>query len=398
MARPSVAVVGAGIGGLSAALALIRRGFAAKVYEQAAVLDEVGAGVQISANGTRVLFDLGLKDRLMASAVVPTDKRIRLWSTGESWKGFDVGPFSETLYGAPYLTLHRHDLHTALAEAVVAQQPDALVLGARCIGLEQDASSAVLAFEDGREARADVVIGADGVHSEVRRALFGPDRPRFTGIVAWRAVIPAKRLEPRLMQPVSTTWIGPGGHVVHYPLRRGELMNYVSVIERDDWQVESWSLQGSVEECLADYAGWHQDVQALIRAMDRPYKWALLGREPMDEWSQGRVTLLGDACHPMLPFLAQGAVMALEDGLVLARCLERHPHDLSTAFAAYEAVRRDRTSQVVRAAEANGRRYHALQLGDARAAQAYVAEQWDEAAVKARFEWLFSYDAGTVPV
>ena len=398
-----VAVVGAGIGGLAAALALLRRGFEVTVYEQATALGEVGAGVQISANGTRVLFDLGLEAAIMASAVVPERKVIRLWDTGQSWKAFDVGPMSVELYGSPYLTLHRHDLQQALAEGVRAAPMGAIVLGARCVALDQDPAGVTLWFEDGREARDDIVIGADGVHSQVRRLLFGPDDARFTGVVAWRGVIPAERLPPRLLAPLSTTWVGPGGHVVHYPLRRGELMNFVSVVERDDWRVESWSVEGRAEECLADYAGWHPDVHILIGAIERPYKWALLGREPMAGWSRGRVTLLGDACHPILPFLAQGAAMALEDGLVLARCLQAHSGargaaDPAAAFAAYEAARLERTTRTVRGAAANQARYHDQDLGRADTVQAYVDREWSEDRVRARYDWIFSYDAVTAPI
>ena len=391
--RPRIAIIGAGIGGLAAALALLNRGFDVTVYEQAVALGEVGAGVQISANGTRVLFELGLKARVMATAVVPSAKLIRLWNTGQTWKGFDVGSVSETLYGAPYLTLHRHDLHQALADGVRMARADALELGKTCVGVDQDERGVAIRFEDGSEARADLVVGADGVHSAVRRALFGSDEARFTGVTAWRGVIPTSGLDPRLMAPQSVTWIGHGAHVVHYPLRGGTLMNYVSVVERDDWQVESWSVQGTVEECLADYVGWHPDVHGLIRATERPYKWALLGRDPMSAWSQGRITLLGDACHPMLPFLAQGAVMALEDAMVLARCLETCPGDHAEAFARYERARVGRTSAVVRGAAANQARYHDPRLADAAGAQDYVQRVWAEEQVKARYEWMFAYDA-----
>ncbi len=393
-----VAVVGGGIGGLTAALALLRRGFDVTVYEQAPELREVGAGVQVSANGTRILFALGLEAEIMAVASEATGKEIRLWNTGQTWKLFDLGPLSVERYGFPYITIHRNDLHQALAAGVRRIRPDAIVLGMRCLGVDQDAGGATLRFADGTTVRSDIVVGADGVHSKVRESLFGPDEPKFSGIVAWRGVIPAERLAARLLRPVGTNWIGPGGHVIHYLLRRGELMNYVSVVERDNWQVESWSVAGTVEECLADYAGWHDDVHTLIKSVDTPYKWALMLREPMDEWSQGRVTLLGDACHPTLPFLAQGAVMAIEDGYVLARALAGREGDYQGAFADYEGARKERTTRIVRGAAANAERFHNPALSDATRAEAYVNTEWEESKVKQRYEWLFTYDATSVPL
>ena len=393
-----VAIVGAGIGGLTLALALLRRGVEARVFEQAPALAEVGAGVQLSANATRVLFELGLGPALTACAFVPTEKRIRLWNTGQGWKAFDTGPLSVELYGSPYLTLHRCDLHAVLATAVRALSPDAITLAARCVDIAQDETGVDLSFEDGRQARADLLVGADGVHSVIRRCLFGPDQARVSGVLAWRGVIPAERLHPRLMTPQSTTWIGPGGHVVHYPLRRGELMNFVSVVERDDWRVESWSAPGSVQECLADYAGWHPDVHALISAIEQPYKCALLVREPMPRWTQGRATLLGDACHPMLPFLAQGAAMAIEDAQVLARALAAHGADFAMAFGAYESARLQRTARAVRGSAENMTRYHDARLTTPEDAEAYVEREWSEERVKERYAWLFGYDATRVDV
>jgi len=393
-----IAIVGAGLGGLTAALALLLRGFDVRVYEQSRELAEVGAGLQLSANGTGVLFDLGLEAAVMAEAVIPKEKVIRLWDTGQAWKAFDAGSVSVDLYGFPYVTLHRHDLQRVLANAVRAVRPDAIVLGARLASLEQDEDGVDLAFEDGRIARTELLVGADGVHSKVRESLFGVDAPKFTGVVAWRGVIPAERLPEHLRSPLSVTWIGPGGHVVHYPLRRGELVNFVSVVERDDWRVESWSVQGTTEECLADYAGWHGDVRTLIEATGRPHKWALFGREPMARWSRGRATLLGDACHPMLPFLAQGAAMSIEDGLVLARCLEAYGPDHGRGFAAYEGARQARTSQAMTGSLANMRRYHDSRLGSAAEAAAYVDREWSEDRVRARYAWLFGYDARAVPI
>jgi len=393
-----VSIVGGGIGGLTAALALLRQGFDVEVFEQAAELREVGAGVQVSANGTRILFALGLEKEIMGLASEAGGKEIRLWNTGQTWKLFDLGPLSIERYGFPYITIHRNDLHQALAAGIRRINSDAIKLGMRCSAFDQDANGVTLRFENGVSVRSDLAIGADGVHSRVRECMFGHDEPKFTGIVAWRGVIPSDRLPEHFHRPVATNWIGPGGHVIHYLLRRGELMNYVSVVERSDWQVESWSVAGTVEECLADYAGWHPDVHTLIKSIDTPYKWALMLRQPMENWTQGRVSLLGDACHPTLPFLAQGAVMAIEDGFVLARALAANGDDYAAAFSHYEAARNDRTSRIVKGAEANLQRFHNPALSQVDSAEAYVNSEWEEAKVKQRYEWLFTYDATSVPV
>jgi salicylate hydroxylase len=240
-------------------------------------------------------------------------------------------------------------------------------------------------------------VGADGVHSTVRNVLFGQLRAEFTGMIAWRGVIPAERLPSRLMRDVGTNWIGPGGHVVHYPIRRGELMNFTSVVENQEWKIESWSSPSTVEAYLADYPGWHEDVHAYISAIDVPYRWALLSRRPIPNWTIGRVTLLGDAAHPMLPFLAQGAVMAIEDGLMLARALEECRDPLE-ALARYTQARIPRTSKVVEGAAANTGRFHNSILADAAGAQAYVDTEWRPARVAERYEWLFRYDAASEPI
>src|SRR5262245_9335863 len=345
---PSIAIIGGGIGGLAAALSLMQRNIKVTVFEQAAELKEVGAGVQIGANGARVLYALGLKDALDAVQVLPSGKEARLWNTGERWTTFDLGTVSRERYGAPHLMLHRGDLHSALADAIRRKRPDAIRLGYRLTSLVQSADSATLTFANGTAVEAAIVIGADGIHSPVRTALFGQDDPKFTGVVAWRGLVPMERLPAHIARTAATSWLGPGGHVLHYPVRRGELMNAVLLVERSDWQVKSWTVEGTVGELANDFRGWHEDVQAIIRNIERPFKWALKLREPMPRWSQGCVTLLGDACHPTLPYLGQGAVMAIEDAYVIAGCIAKHSSDGTAAFAHYEAARRDRPAVVLR--------------------------------------------------
>ena len=392
-AHDRIAVIGAGIGGLATALALLRRGLDVEVYEQAPQLGEVGAGIQISSNGTRVLYALGLEEALRRVQVLPSRRQIRHWSTGETWDWFELGTVSAKRYGTPHVMLHRADLHALLAEAVGRLKPDAVHLAKRCIGLTQSDRQVEIRFETGETASAAYVIGADGIHSRVRECLFGPDRPQFTGVVAWRAVVPMEKLPSRLAQMVGTNWLGPRGHVLHYPVRRGELMNYISLVERDDWQIESWTVAGTRSELANDYLNWHADVHAIIANIETPYKWALMVREPMPQWSQGRITLLGDACHPTLPFLGQGGVMALEDGYVVAACLQRYFADPAKAFGRYEELRKERSAAVVRAAHENRKQVFSPALADKDAIAVSVAREWQQVRLRERFEWLYAYDA-----
>jgi salicylate hydroxylase len=393
-----IVIAGAGIGGLTAAAALLKKGFDVTILEQAQALKEIGAGVQLSPNATRVLYQLGVGDILEGLACEPPGKRVRLWNTGQTWRLFDLGAASREIYGYPYFTLHRADLHQALADAVYALSPNAIRLGEKVEGIKQSGGKVEVQTVAGAVYEADLLIGADGVHSRVRRALFGPDEPVYSGVMAWRGVIDAQALPEHLRTAYGTNWVGPGAHVIHYPLRDHKLVNFVGAVERTGWEVESWSERGTLEDCLNDFAGWHEDVRTLISAIEIPYKWALMVREPMARWSSGSATLLGDACHPTLPFLAQGAGMAIEDGYLIARCLARYTDDLPRALARYEALRLERTALVVRGSAANTKRFHNPQLAHAEGAAEYVDREWSEERVKERYNWLFEYNVDTLEV
>jgi len=393
-----VVIIGGGIGGLTTALALLKRGIDVEVYEQSTALKEVGAGVQLGSNGTRVLYALGLQEALAGVQVIPAAREIRHWRTGETWNWFDLGSTSAKRYGTPHVMLHRGDLLSILAEAVQRLKPDAVSLGRKCVDVGQTADRAEARFADGHVATGEFVIGADGIHSRVRACLFGAGRAEFTGCVAWRGLAPMDRLPPHLARMVGTNWLGPSGHVLHYPVRRGEIMNFISFVERDDWQVESWTVEGSKGELAKDFHGWHEDVHALIDHLDTPYKWALMVRGPMERWTDGRITLLGDACHPTLPFLGQGAVMSIEDAYVVAACLARYAKEPSAAFARYEDIRRDRTAAVVRKAHENRRQAFSPALADEAAVAISVAREWQQERLRERMDWLYTYDATAIEI
>ncbi|MEJ8824482.1 FAD-dependent monooxygenase [Variovorax humicola] len=393
-----VVVVGAGLGGLTAALALMRHGFEVTVLEQAPALGEVGAGVQLSANATRVLSLLGLDDAVEEFGSEPVGKVIRHWGTGQTWEVADLAGDSREKYGHPFCCFHRADLHKALERGVRRMGPSVIRLDSRCESIDSSGARPAVILQTGERVECDLVVGADGVHSRVRTPIAGPDKAKFSGLYAWRGVIPTERLPEHLRAPVGANWVGPGRHVVQYPLRRGELTNFVGIVEGQGWQLESWTQKGSVEDCLKDFEGWHEEVQSMIRAIDTHYKWAFMVREPLEAWSSGRVTLLGDSAHPTLPFLAQGAAMALEDGYVLARALAAHKDSVSDALAGYEAARVQRTSAIVRGSNDNIARFHNPALADAVGAAKYIDEQWSPEKVRQRYQWLFEYNVDEVPV
>jgi salicylate hydroxylase len=265
------------------------------------------------------------------------------------------------------------------------------------LGFEQSANGVTLLLDNGAQVNGDALIGADGVHSRIRQVLLGEGPATFTGFMAWRGVVPMERLPSRLRQEAFTVWLGPFGQFVTYPMRRGRWLNVAATIERSDWVVESWSEAGTVEECHRDFANWHEDVLAVIRAIDIPYKWALIGRPPLQHCSIGRVTLVGDACHPNLPVLGQGANMAIEDGMVLARCLEAFV-DIPEALRRYEAARLSRTSRIVHSTFENAQQMRNPALAIPDQATAFMDRMSTPSAMMARFDWIYTYDAISVPV
>lgn len=392
-----VLIAGGGIGGLAAAVALLQRGIDVDVYERAPELREVGAGIQISPNGCAVLDALGVFEQLRAVSCDPARKEFRLWNTGRVWPMLSLGKTVIERYGYPYLTVYRPDLHLALADRVRALKADAIHLDSAVAGCEQNGQHATLILQNGRRITADALIGADGARSTIRNVLWPDTDPEFAGMVTWRALIPMANVPEHMRESVGLTWIGPGGHAVNYPLHRAEFMNFAATVEGKSWSTQGSFAPGTVEECLQDFAGWHEDVRTLIERAPSLLKWALMKREPIQQWTQGRISLLGDAAHVTLPFLAQGAVHSIEDGMVLSRCLaDAQPADVPRALLRYEHARLPRTSRMVRGATDNTERFHSPELATETTASDYLQREWSAAPIDARYHWLYSYNANTV--
>ncbi len=373
--RLDIAIVGAGIGGLAAAALLERAGHEVNVYEQTPRFARVGAGIQMAPNAVKVLRGLGIEDGLRRIAFQSDVALSREWNTGEITSTLALGREVEARYGAPYLFLHRADLHAAI-HAIVP--PGVVHLNRKLSRFDASPRGVTLTFADGSQAKADALIGADGVHSAVRGALLGPERAHFTGRIAYRTTYPAARLGTPIT-PARTKWWGHDRHMVVYYVTaaRDELYFVTSVPESAEWMTpESWSAKGDIEELRAAYAGFHPEVQAVIDATSEVYKWALFERDPLPRWSEGRVVLLGDACHPMTPYMAQGAASALEDAAVLSRCLEGIDVDgLPQAFRLYEATRKPRASAIQASSSAN----------------TWLRGSTDPG-------WVYGYDAWTAPL
>lgn len=396
--NPHILVAGAGIGGLALALALLRKGIDATVFEQAPELKPLGAGLQISPNGTRVLQDLEMSQALEGSYCETGSREVRLWNTGQTWPLFDLGADCVARFGAPYWTIHRGDLHMALLAEVERTKAGCVHLGRSAQAFQQTADGVEVTFQDGSKATGSALVGADGVHSAIRSALGIQDKPEFTGMMAWRGITPTEDLPEELRRNVGANWIGPGRHFVTYPMRGGKYINLVGIVEGADWIAESWNMQGETADWHADFDGWHPLLHTLIERVETPYKWAFVGREPIEKWSSGVVTLLGDAAHPTLPFLGQGACMALEDSAVLARCIEGHIGDLARAMTIFEGLRVDRTSKIVRNSREMATRFHNPSLADPDDAIAFINREWTPEKTRTRYDWLYEYDYFNVPI
>ncbi len=345
-----VAIIGGGIGGLTAARALCRRDVEVAIYESAPELREIGAGVALGPNAMKVLRSLELEDDVRAIA--------GRWEWAVTRHGKTGRVISRTsrdqqaaLFGSAGATAHRADLLDVLTHSLPG---DIVTLGARCVGVESDGRVAVAKFQDGSEVEADVVIGADGIHSAVRESLFGPDAPRFTGKICYRSVVPVDAVPGEPPPAENVQWLGPHGTIVLYPVRRDELINIVCHYDDENYRHESWVSRCERAEVLERYAGWHESLLRVFSAGEVWYKWALYDRDPIPEWTRGRVSVLGDSAHSMLPYLGQGACQAIEDGCVLAAALAAEPDDPVAGLGRYERTRRPRASQVVLASRERG--------------------------------------------
>ncbi|MFD5452712.1 FAD-dependent monooxygenase [Streptomyces sp. NPDC003470] len=386
MSGMRVVVAGAGIAGLAFATALRRAGIDCHVYEQAARPAEVGAGVQLAPNATRLLHRLGLRDHLRTVAVAPSAIEMRRWDDGALLQRTVLGEACHRRFGAPYYTVHRADLHAGLLSLV---PPGQVHFGARCTAVTQDDGEARLHLSDGTTVTADLVVGADGIHSVAREEIVA-DRPRYSGQTIYRGLVPAERV-PHLLSPSGVRlWLGPDQHCVCYPVSSGRQVSFGATVPASDWREESWSARGDAAELAAAYAGWHEDVTRLIGAAGTVGRWALHDRDGIDRLGAGRVTVIGDAAHPMLPFQAQGANQAIEDAVVLAACLAgTDPSRLGAALRRYERIRLPRTARIQRQSRDNAKTFH---LADGAAQRDRDTTARTSPGLD-RHEWLFAYDA-----
>lgn len=392
-----IIVSGAGIGGLTAALCFIQQGAEVTVLERAPELGDVGAGIQVPPNAMKVFENLGLDNELAKIAFRPEAIEARMGRSGLGLFNIPLADAAIARWGAPYLHIHRADYIAVLETALRKQAPSAIQLGAELVSYSQNETGVTALLVDGTEVTGDVLIGADGIHSPIRETMLGPQAPVFTGNVAWRAVVPIEKLGDLPPRPTACAWMGAGKHCVTYRLRRGELANLVAVVERDNWtpesRSESWVERGTHEEALADFQGWHPTITCILSEATELYRWALFDRAPLQTWIDGRVALLGDAAHPMLPFMAQGAAMAVEDGFVLANELAK-ANDVRQGLYAYQQKRLKRTAVVQAGSRANAKTFHRRSLATQLATYGpmWLAGKIAPTVIHARQDWLYGHD------
>jgi salicylate hydroxylase len=383
-----IIIIGAGIGGLAAALTLQRAGFEVQVFEQAAELREVGAGIQISPNASRILHRLGLEQPMRRMGVRPHAIVIRRWDDGRELARQPLADACERTFGAPYYNFHRADLLDLLSAAV----PHGVIqMDHRCVGLTQHADRVEVQFHNSAVADADLVVGADGIHSTVRNAIIGPESPRFSGHVAYRGLVPADRMAHLGVEMAANVWWGPDHHFVHYYVGAGARYHNWVALTPGEWRVESWTARGQVADALKEFEGWHPQIRAIISAVETTNRWALYDRDPLPRWTVGRVTLMGDAAHPMLPYMAQGAVQSIEDAAVLAKCLEHAgAHDVGAALIRYEQTRKPRASQCQDGSRRNAVMFHLADGEEQRSRDANLASS--ATAPLPQNAWLYGHD------
>jgi len=385
-----IAVIGGGLGGLAATLSLYRAGFPVDVYEQAPELNEVGGGINMGPNAARILYRLSLGDALDRDAVRPLSAHVRRWDDGRTLQKAPLNPACDELYGAPHLTVHRADLQRIIASGL---PQECIHLGHRLVRFEDKGDAVEVRFANGNRIEADVLVGADGIHSTVRTLLFGAEAPQFAGCVAYRGLVPAERIADLGLERGNQSWLGPGGHLVHYFVSGGRLLNFVGWTEHDNWNREDWTDRATIERALVAFAGWHPQIRRIVSAADTCFIWALFDRDPLPRWSAGRVTLLGDACHPMYPFMAQGAAQAIEDGATLAALLSAggEPAEI---LRRYEELRLPRVTRLQEMSRANKHRYHLPDGPEQQARDAAMLATRERA--PETMQWLFGFDAGAV--
>jgi salicylate hydroxylase len=390
-----VGIVGAGIGGVALARALSQAGIEYRIFERAPAFGEIGAGVQMTPNAVKVLKALDLEPDLKHIGFLPQAMVGRNWKIARELFRTPLKDSCQALYDADFYHVHRADLHAILAKDIPADQAK---LGVSCTGMSQNGTMAVAHFSDGSQFEADLIVGADGVRSVIRESLWGKEDAQYTGHICWRALVAVDKHPLPFVSPDSNFWMGPKGHVVTYYVKGGSAVNIVAVNESAAWVEESWNSKSTQAELLNGFKGWHPNLVELFKRTDPDaiYKWGLFDRDPMKSWSKGCATLLGDAAHPMLPFLSQGAAMAIEDGYVLAQALKHYgAENLSQALAAYEAERRPRTSRVQLEARERGRTYHLPSAWSQ--LKRDLSYRWRQLlnpnAVGIQANWVYEYDA-----